>query len=143
MAELTGQPERIGLAAALVRLSHVVLHLYGEVSRELGLTPQQAQLLCQLIAGPVGMADLGRALHLGKSGVTGLVDRLERRALVARATDPRDRRAFRITLTPEGARLADEAHREVTARLDKLTGELAPADRDRLVDAIGNLMAGC
>jgi DNA-binding MarR family transcriptional regulator len=140
--EAIGRPEEAGLAAALMRLSRFVLNLFAEVSRELELTPQQSQLLWRLLGGPVGMAELGRALHLGKSSVTGLVDRVERRGLVERVTDPRDRRAFQVRLTWDGARLATDSHRELTARLEKLTDELSPADRERLVAVIGDLMAG-
>lgn len=142
MAERTGQLEQAGLAAVLVRLSHLVQHLFSEVNKEFGLPPQQAQLLCHLVAGPVGMAELGRALHLGKSSVTGLVDRIERRGLAVRTPDPRDRRAFLITLTDAGARLAEDSHREVTARLEKLAGELPPDDYARLVSVIERLAAG-
>src|SRR6478752_4866317 len=70
-----------GLATALIRLCFVVQRSFGDVSRRHGLTPQHAQLLGVLARGPVGMAELGEALNLEKSSLTGLIDRAEARAL--------------------------------------------------------------
>jgi DNA-binding MarR family transcriptional regulator len=69
------------------------------------------------------------------------VDRVERRGLVARVRDARDRRACRIALTDEGTRLAVESHRDVTGRLDTLAGELPDADQKRLTSVIARLLA--
>ena len=137
MATTTGQT---GLADELMRLSHLVLHVFADVSRSRDLTPQQAQLLCTLIGGPVGMTELGRLLHLEKSSLTGLVDRGERRGLVVRTRDPNDRRASQVALTGQGARLAAESHEDVTARLEALAGQLAPAERKRLASAIAQML---
>jgi DNA-binding MarR family transcriptional regulator len=132
--------EELGLADALVRLSHLVQRVFAEVSREHDLTPQQAQFLCRLIGGPVGMADLGRSLHLEKSSLTGLVDRAERRDLVARVRDAHDRRACRVELTDHGASLAAETHKGVTARLETLAGELGAADKGMLTSVIMRIL---
>jgi DNA-binding MarR family transcriptional regulator len=132
----------IGFATALVRLSHLVQAVFGEVSREHGCTPQQAQLLCMLVPGPVGMTELSRALHLEKSSLTGLVDRVERRGLVTRVPDGTDRRALWITLTEDGARLANATHNGVTARLDGLATQLPAEDLAFVTSVIQQLLAG-
>ncbi|MGP4100566.1 MarR family winged helix-turn-helix transcriptional regulator [Nonomuraea sp. KM90] len=128
------------LTHALVRLAHLVQQVFGEVSREHDLTPQQAQLLCLLVDGPVGMGELSRALHLEKSSLTGLVDRAEKRGLVARTRDPGDRRVCLIELTPEGTRVGVLAHEEVARRLETLAGDLPDEHRDLLAAAIGGLL---
>ncbi|WP_326820780.1 MarR family winged helix-turn-helix transcriptional regulator [Streptosporangium sp. NBC_01756] len=133
--------EELGFAAALVRMSHLVQHVFADVSRDHDITPQQTQLLCILVGGPVGMTELSRLLHLERSSLTGLVDRVERRGLVSRVRDGRDRRACRVTLTDEGSRLAIESHRDVTGRLDTLAGELPDADRERLASTVTRLLA--
>jgi DNA-binding MarR family transcriptional regulator len=138
---MTQTNEVTGLADALVRLSHLVQYVFADVSRQHNLTPQQTQLLCMLTRGPVGMTELSRLLHLEKSSLTGLVDRVERRGLVARMPDARDRRACQIALTSQGARLAVEAHDDVTARLETLAGELRAGEKDRLTSAIGQILA--
>lgn len=62
-----------------------------------------------------------RALGLTSGSVTALLDRLERRGLVRRCADPADRRALRIELCEDGARLLEGAN----ASLAELTGRLA------------------
>ncbi|TMR17649.1 MarR family transcriptional regulator [Nonomuraea zeae] len=136
----TKQPV-LGFTEALVRLAHLVEAVFGEVSREHDLTPQQAQLLCLLTGGPVGMTELTRSLHLEKSSLTGLVDRAERRGLVVRTRDVRDRRACLIELTCDGARIAVKAHDGVAERLDALAGGLPPEHRELLAGAIDGILA--
>ncbi|MFF4619100.1 MarR family winged helix-turn-helix transcriptional regulator [Nonomuraea jabiensis] len=126
---------------ALVRLGHLVQQVFGDVGREQDLTPQQAQLLCLLVGGPVGMTELTRALHLEKSSLTGLVDRAEKRGLVARTRDSRDRRAWLVELTPEGERVGALAHDGVEARLEALAGELPVEHRELLASAIDGILA--
>src|SRR6201996_5972620 len=53
-------------------------------------------------AGEPTMNELARLLELDKSSVTGLVDRAERRGLVARAPSAADRRSVLVRLTHEG-----------------------------------------
>ncbi|GAA3718503.1 MarR family transcriptional regulator [Nonomuraea antimicrobica] len=120
------------LATALVRLAHLVTRVYAEVSKEFELTPQQIQLLCMLLGGSTGMTEMSRALGLEKSSMTGLVDRAERRGVVVRVRDQRDRRACGIELTEQGREIAHDAHRKVTARVEGLIGEIDPGDRERL-----------
>lgn len=129
-----------GLASALVRLTHVVQHVFAEVGREHGLTPQQIQLLCALSGGPVGMSELSRWLHLGKSGLTGLVDRVERRGLVARTPDADDGRACRIALSAAGEGFATRTHAEVTARVAAMAAGLDAGERATLTDAVTRLL---
>ncbi|MBE1583823.1 MarR family winged helix-turn-helix transcriptional regulator [Nonomuraea angiospora] len=126
---------------ALVRLGHLVQQVFGDVGREQDLTPQQAQLLCLLVGGPVGMTELTRTLHLEKSSLTGLVDRAEKRGLVARTRDSRDRRAWLVELTPEGERVGALAHDGVEARLEALAGELPMEHRELLASAIDGILA--
>ncbi|MBN6033912.1 MarR family winged helix-turn-helix transcriptional regulator [Amycolatopsis sp. 195334CR] len=122
------------LATALVRLSHLVQRVFTDASRDHDLTQPQAQLLCALTPGPVGMTELSRILHLEKSSLTGLVDRVERRGLVARVRDDHDRRACQIQLTETGAELGERAHNDVVDRLDELTAGM-PAEQRELVAA--------
>lgn len=109
MAMIKGE-EPMGMAAALVRTSFLVQAVYTEASREYGLPVQQAQLICVLMAQPRGMGELSTMLGLEKSSLTGLVDRAERRGLVCREPDPLDRRAVRVALSPEGARVSGDLY---------------------------------
>lgn len=74
------------------------------------LSPSQFNVLNLLRLNPAGLSqtDLSRQLIMHRSNVTGLVDRLERRGLVARRDVAADRRAYSVVLTTSGARLLGE-----------------------------------
>jgi MarR family transcriptional regulator, organic hydroperoxide resistance regulator len=70
------------------------------------LTPVQGHVLRILgNQGPLAMSELAEALSCDASNVTGMVDRLEARALVERRPGARDRRVKEIVLTPAGVEL--------------------------------------
>ena len=129
------------LASALVQTMHRLQDLHAETSRPLGLTPQQAHLLCVLISGPLGMTELSRILSIERSSLTSMVDRLERRDLVARVANPTDRRACRIELTAAGKDLAHQCHDAVVDRIRDLTSELPAASRTTLTKALQSIHA--
>lgn len=126
--------------AALVRGAFLVNAVYGESAREYGITAQQGQLLCVLMARPRGMGELGAMLGLAKSSLTGLVDRTERNGLVRREPEPRDLRAVRVALTAEGSRLVEEFYAETCRRIDRLPEGLSDAERGALADLLGRVV---
>jgi DNA-binding MarR family transcriptional regulator len=136
-------PEDLGLATALVGLSHHVLHLFADVGRTYKLSQQQVELICAVIVrGKVGMTELGRSLHLEKSNLSNLVDRAEQRGLAMRTRDPDDRRVTWVELTSEGTRLAMQTHGDVTARLNQLVNHLPLKDQRQLTAVVEQMMAG-
>jgi threonine dehydrogenase-like Zn-dependent dehydrogenase len=74
-----------------------------------------------------------------RAGLTGLVDRAERRGLAERAPVPGDRRALRVTLTDAGRQAAAAFHAEVTAELSQLLSPLASQDREQFRTAMAKI----
>ena len=138
MATTTARDQE--LASALVQTMHLLQDLHAETSRPLGLTPQQAHLLCVLLGGPLGMTELSRILSIERSSLTSMVDRLERRDLVARIPNPTDRRAYQIELTDPGLALAHDAHNAFTTRIDALTADLTPTARRTLTTTLTSIL---
>ena len=107
---------------------------------ELGIQPEEADLLVRLGEASeqrLRMADVSRALHLSKSGVTRLVDRLAERGLVVRAACPSDRRVVYAGLTDEGRRAAAAAAPALAAGVARqLAGRLSPEDLDLLTASL-------
>jgi DNA-binding MarR family transcriptional regulator len=103
------------------------------------LSPSQFNILNLLSDQPEGLSqiELGRLLITHRSNVTGLVDRLEARGLVARKNVVGDRRAYRVILTADARRLLNEILPEfhqlaetiwsgtTTRRVGELTEDLA------------------
>src|SRR5262245_24478967 len=103
---------------ALGRLRVALDDAYQRASRDLGLTAQQAELLCAVLR-PAAVGDLATALRCDRSNVTRLVDRAAAHDLVRRHQG-QDRRVSMIELTPKGERLA----RRFVAKLEAQTAAL-------------------
>jgi MarR family transcriptional regulator, organic hydroperoxide resistance regulator len=89
---------------ALQRATHaLVLALDAELS-DLGLSASETNLIaCLAPDTPRRIGEVISDTGQRPSTVTGILDRLERRGLVARQLDPADRRSFRVELTSDGA----------------------------------------
>ena len=134
-AELTGRD----LAAwrGLLATHHAVIgQLDQELEREHGLPLTSYEVLIYLADAKgerLRMGELAEQLLLSRSGLTRLVDRLERQGLVSRERCPSDRRGYFARLTAAGRR------KLAAARPDHLAGvrrhflsRLEPADLDAL-----------
>lgn len=132
-----------GVAAGLVQLTTLVQAIYSRVSERHDLTPVQAKLLCVLLDGPRGMAELAHCFGVEKAALTGLMDRAERRGLARRSPVPGDRRALQATLTDAGRRAAAAFHAELGAELCRLTSPLAPDDREQFRSIMAEIIARC
>lgn len=137
---MAGHEVQIGIVAALVRTTFLVNAVYAESGREYGLTPQQGQLLCVLMAQPYAMGEISTMLGLAKSSLTGLVDRTERNGLVRREPDPRDTRGVRVALTPRGSEIAEDFYHETCRRIDKLPAGLSDQEREMLAGLLGRIV---
>lgn len=92
---------------ALGRLRVALDDAYLRASRELGLTAQQAELLCAAMH-PTAISDLAQLLHCDRSNVSRLVDRAAARGLLRRRAAQEDGRVTVIELTAHGTKLAQQ-----------------------------------
>jgi len=84
-----------------------VLRQFRAMGRDLGTT--QWEVLTHLWQRDgASQTALARGAGRDKAGMTRLLDRMEREALVERRADPADRRVSRIFLTPAGRALHDD-----------------------------------
>lgn len=85
------------LVSAQRRLENWMRHQSKDVS------PPQAGALFVLDQRPLTpIGEVGRALGLSPSSVTGLIDRMQAQGLVGRSADPKDGRGALLSLTPLG-----------------------------------------
>jgi DNA-binding MarR family transcriptional regulator len=91
--------------------SELIRTLDRELEAEQGLPIAFFDVLAQLTqaGGRLRMSELADAVLLSRSGVTRLVDRMERDGLVRREHCPTDRRAMYTTITPVGKRALAKA----------------------------------
>jgi DNA-binding MarR family transcriptional regulator len=93
---------------SLQRATHATLHHLAAELVDLDLTASEINALGNLADGvPRTVSELGAAVGSRPTTLTGILDRLERRDLIARDPHPTDRRAVVITLTDTGRTKAD------------------------------------
>ncbi|WP_062347124.1 MarR family winged helix-turn-helix transcriptional regulator [Herbidospora yilanensis] len=131
------------VAIGLVQLSGLVQGLYARVSQRHDLTPVQAKLLCVLLEGPRGMAELATVFGVEKAALTGLMDRAEKRGLARRTPVPGNRRAVAVTLTDDGRRAATAFYEEVHTELEGLVATLTPEGREHFEQAMAEIIERC
>jgi MarR family 2-MHQ and catechol resistance regulon transcriptional repressor len=83
--------------------------------------------------GPAPVNTIGELVHLTSGSITAAIDRLEQKSLVARCTDPSDRRARVVHLTEVGRKLIECAFRDHAAAMGAATGGLTAAERGAAV----------
>jgi DNA-binding MarR family transcriptional regulator len=130
----TPASEDYASAAALREALNSFQHSSEIVTSANGLTSRTYQLLLMIKTarvepGRVGLGELEERLQLGKSTVTELVVRTERRGLVRRELDRQRRGAILVRLTPKGER-----------KLAKAVAELGN-ERVRLIELLSKLAA--
>jgi DNA-binding MarR family transcriptional regulator len=121
------------IAILVMELSRELATRLTRQASECGLTFPQAFLI-RWLARPLSMKAAADRMQCDASNLTGIVDRLEARGLVARRSHPTDRRVKELVLTDAGERLRDQ--------LDKLPpyaprlSELSADDRATLAELL-------
>lgn len=115
---------------SIVQLSFAVQGVLTRVAAEQHLSMSQVRLLGILRDRTPPMTAIAEHLGLDRSSVTGLVDRAERRGLVARTSSSRDARVTIVGITSTGMDVARRLSAMVTTELDALAQRVAKTDRD-------------
>ncbi len=125
----------------LVQLSFSVHDVLAQVATRYDVSVTQVRLFGILRDREPAMSDVRDHLALEKSSVSGLIDRAERRGLVARTTGHPDGRSVRVRLTEQGAELAARFAAAVYAELETLLAPLSDRDQAQLSNLAGVILA--
>jgi DNA-binding MarR family transcriptional regulator len=141
---LSAQSSAVGVFAALLRAhSATTRRLSAQLLAEHGLTINDYEVLLRLSHSPdrrLRRVDLAGEVLLTASGVTRLLDGLERSGYVERGTCDTDRRVVYAVLTDAGAeKLAAAARSHLEQIEDLLTAHLDSAELDALAGLLTRL----
>ena len=131
-------PEMAAWRGFLRTHASLMRRLDAELLEEHGLPLSHYDVLLQLAeaGGALRMSELADAVLLSRSGLTRLVDQLERRALVARRRSATDARGVEALLTEEGwARLRAAAPTHVNGIRRLFLAPLGPERQATLAEA--------
>jgi len=135
-------------AEAFLNLEHTadaLMRGLAELLKEADLSPTQYNVLRILRgAGPGGLAcrEIGERMVTRDPDITRLLDRLERRGLIARSRDARDRRVVTTTITPEGTALAGRFDGPVADLHARQLSHLGEKPLGRLIDLLEKAREG-
>jgi DNA-binding MarR family transcriptional regulator len=120
----------------LVRSAFQVMGVLTRIGAENDLSLTQLRVLGILRDRRARMTDLAAFLGLDKSTMSGLVDRAERRGLLARGKNPEDGRVVDVFMTPAGLELFERLEAEGRRALAPAIERLDPQRRDQLVELL-------
>ncbi len=111
---------------------------------EIGLSLAKLGALRHLVLAtePLTLSQLAERHCCGKSNITQLVDRLEADGLVARESDPDDRRTVRATVTPAGRAAYERASVILAAHERSIDIQLGSGPRADLARGLKALREG-
>jgi len=132
---------QIGFILRRAHQRHVAI--FAECLSEFALTPQQFSALAKIReTGGVSQNRLGRLTAMDPATILGVVQRLNQRGLIERAPDPTDPRSTRLTLTPAGLDLINEAIPRALEATERTLAALSTAQRKELLMLLGKLADG-
>jgi DNA-binding MarR family transcriptional regulator len=134
-------PDQRDLIDALVTTSFATMAVLNRIGAEHDLSLTQIRVLAILRDRRAKMSELASYLGLDKSTITGLVDRAEKRGLLARAPNPNDGRAVDVFLSTEGMELAERGAALIARSLSPMTGTLTRADAHRLTVLLQRMLS--
>jgi DNA-binding MarR family transcriptional regulator len=132
-------PEEFDAAQLAAPLRLVLMRLARRLRRESGtdLTPTLVSALVSVERlGPLTLGELAAAESVRPPGITRTIANLERAGLVTRRPDDRDRRAWRVSITPAGRDALKLSRTRKTAYLAARIDGLDAEERSRLRDAL-------
>jgi DNA-binding MarR family transcriptional regulator len=120
----------------MMRTMEILSHRFAQVMKTEDLTSPQYNVLRILRGAPEGLpcGEIGNRMVTRDSDITRLLDRLEKRALVSRWRESKDRRTVLTRITQEGLDLLARLDKPMRAAHRELLGHLGV---ERL-----NLLAG-
>lgn len=111
----------MGVIPTIQHATHRIGRHLGSALAAVGVDQGEAHVLSALVGGPMSIGALAEAVGVKRSTLTNILDRLERRGLVRREINPRDRRSFVVRPTRGGERAA----RKVAAAFSAVDTKLA------------------
>jgi MarR family transcriptional regulator, organic hydroperoxide resistance regulator len=142
----TGSPAvpAMGPVLEFMRVTWALDHALQKTSKHmeatLGITAPQ-RLVVRILGRFPGMqaGQISAVLHLHPSTLTGILTRLQRRGLITRRVDPRDRRRAVFGLTAKGRELDVEVEGTVEAAVRSALREIPQEKIRETVDVLGQL----
>ena len=113
----------------------------GNLRESFETTLPRFDVMAQLYRYPDGlrMGEISQLLMVTNGNITGIIDQLTQEKLVERTTDPDDRRAYVVRLTPDGTTAFEEMAVQHRDWVEGLIAGIDDADREQLFALLSKL----
>lgn len=139
MAPARTEPD---LSFLLDHTSHVLRTRMAAALAEIGLTARMHCVLVHALVAERTQIQLAEIGDMDKTTMVVTVDALEKAGLAERRPSTTDRRARIISVTPEGARVAERSQRIVDRVHEEVLGALPADERQVFLRALDRLVTG-
>jgi DNA-binding MarR family transcriptional regulator len=131
------------LARSVERLAEAVSASVAKVWRAHGISHAAGNALAVIEGAGRAMTpgEVSDAMHVTSGSVTSLLDTLEKRGLVQRASHTEDRRKVLVDITREGQALLDSALPSIQLVIARIVAGLSDAERRRMFSLVEKLYA--
>ena len=129
------------LIDALARAAFTTMAILNKLAAENDLSLTQLRVSGILRDRRLRMAELADYLGLEKSTMSGLVERAEKRGLMAREPSSGDGRAIDVFLTKEGLKLAQQLEAQLQEAMTPLVTRLKASDQKLLQGLLERMLA--
>ncbi len=124
------------------RASAVIANDFSRAIAGTGMRQVLFGILSIIEANPgINQGNVGRALGIQRANMVSLVNELVDAGLVLRETAADDRRAFALTLTPDGEAMVATCLKRIRDHEDTLMADMSDQDRATLVRLLGRIEA--
>ncbi|MBY5339239.1 MarR family transcriptional regulator [Rhizobium leguminosarum bv. viciae] len=109
---------------AVARACQLMQQSLARSLADLDIKPPHLDILVNLYRFEgISQQELARKLLVGRSNMSMLLPHMEKRGLILRRDDERDKRVLRLYLTPEGRKLSEEAMAIQTGLIDRVLSD--------------------
>lgn len=115
--------------------------IYGWIERRYGLMRPEYVVLYSLgLKDGISANDVCLSSGFPKNTLSRAIQKLLRRRLIRRASDPRDRRRYVLRLTADGRRIVDETLTPMLAREQRMLANLSNDEQQTLFKLLARLV---
>jgi len=106
-----------------------------------GKMPHSYYHVLKLLAksGDLPMSEIGRKVHISKSNMTSLIDKLVDKGLTERLPDQNDRRVINISITDKGKNILSDWRKYSNDEIKKNLSVLSDEDLEIFYDSVANI----
>lgn len=135
--KLSREEESLRVLTILLRASGSVVNMLKKDMRSYGLNPTEftvLEVLYNLGEQPIQL--IGKKVLLASSSITYVIDQLEKKELVIRAQNKKDRRVILVSLTKKGKEFMDDIFPQHSQIIQDLFTDLTTEEIIQLGDSL-------